>query len=192
MIILTRTLVAAALVLTATVTPSGSSGTSEQRAFLEAALFFVTNIEPRQEDTVNDREIIIYRHRIKAYLVDSNPCAVRFSTTTGTYTVWQIDFCEISSYRRLGRYEIQWWGSKTGLCIMFDGGLREMTNYYGPMVASTCGRLKFYDEYYVWSSFKDINDMTGTRLEGDYSHRSVDRMITSFKYIETLLRGKPY
>jgi hypothetical protein len=53
-----------------------------------------------------------------------------------------------------------------------------------------------YNDYRVWHSLADINDLVDVngkgRKFGGYSHRPVDRMIASFEYIVMLLTGKPY
>jgi hypothetical protein len=90
MISFTKTLVSAALA-SAMISPVKAQTT--KTSFLEAALFFLTGVEPTDEDSVTDREIILRREPLVAHLVDENPCAVRLRNTRNN-TVWQMDFCK--------------------------------------------------------------------------------------------------
>lgn len=97
-----------------------NGGTRDQRAFLEAAVFFITGVDTTKVDMVTNREIVLGRYPIVAYLVDSNPCAVRIRTTTKPYTVWQMDFCKITHYQRVNYvpiYQLVWVGQKSAFCV---------------------------------------------------------------------------
>jgi hypothetical protein len=98
MINLTRTLVTAALVATAAVSPVKAAEVS----FLEAGLFFLTDLQPGEGDRVTDREIVLARYPLIAYTVDDSPCAIRIRNTL-TRFIWQMDFCKIASARWDGR-----------------------------------------------------------------------------------------
>jgi hypothetical protein len=175
-------------------------GTSEQGAFLEAALFFITGVDASSNEIVSNRKIKLGRYPIVAYLVDSNPCAIRLRTTTLPYTVWQMDFCKITNYEQshdmgpgIRHYRILWRGYKTAFCTY--RGWDKNANYTGPIGEpdSTCSILgedyapHLPQNWYVaWSSDLDVLSLIedGKARGGQ---RSVDRMIASFKYIVRLL-----
>jgi hypothetical protein len=93
MINLTRTLLAVVAISTATISPVKANV-----SFLEAALFFLTGVEATNQDIVTDREIILRRYPLVAYLVDGNPCAVRIRNTNNN-RLYQMDFCKITGWR---------------------------------------------------------------------------------------------
>jgi hypothetical protein len=174
-----------------------SSPDKAETSFLEAALFFITGVDATSEDSVTEREIVLRREPIVAYLVDSNPCAFRIRTTTQPYTVWQWDFCKITHYQGggLSRYDttVLWMGHKTAFCIY--RGWNKNENYTGPIDEQNCRGVfnetaPLANGYTAWNSYLDI----GSLIDRDKPRggRSRDRMIASFKYIVTLLRGKPY
>ena len=73
---------------------SHPSARADNPSFLEAALFFLTGVEPGPTDTVTDQEIILQRYPIVAYVVDGKPCAVRIRNTTDNQ-IWHMDFCKL-------------------------------------------------------------------------------------------------
>ena len=169
-----------------------NGGTRDQRAFLEAAVFFITGVDTTKVDMVTNREIVLGRYPIVAYLVDSNPCAVRIRTTTKPYTVWQMDFCKITHYQRVNYvpiYQLVWVGQKSAFCVYRGWSLNE--NYIGPIDEQTseCVRADGASAA-IWSSTDDIRNLITIHNSGGF--RDVGRMVASFKYIVTLLTGKPY
>jgi hypothetical protein len=82
MVDLTRTLTAAALAVTATISPAKAETT-----FLEAAMFFITGVDATSEDTVSEDEIRLHRYPIVAYLAGN--CAVRIRMTTAPSWVYK-------------------------------------------------------------------------------------------------------
>jgi hypothetical protein len=167
-------------------------------SFLEAALYFLTAIEPTQGDTVNGSKIILARYPIVAYLVDDKPCAVRIRTTTQPYTIWQMDFCKITYYQ---------WSSGTWIFVgepnaFCKGRWNRNEDYSGaieriasPMFGrAMCGVGDGATGQLAFIGITDISDF----IELGYkSHsRSQPRLMQSFKYIEMLLtpaeQRKPY
>jgi hypothetical protein len=179
--------------------PSGlaEGGTREQRAFLEAALFFITGVDTSREDMVANREIVLDRYPIVAYLMEDNDCAVRIRHTAKPYWVLQMDFCKITHWQDMGRYGVRWFGYKSATCFLFDGWDKN-ENYFGEINAqnSRCsiyeyGRDDTSNTYTAWTDGIGIESLLPEPgPKGD--RRAVDRMIASFKYIVTLLTGKPY
>src|SRR5262249_12513825 len=96
MINLIRTLAAVAVISTGTISP-----VEAKISFLEAALFFLTDVEATHEDTATDREIILRQYPIVAYLVDGNPCLVRIRSGSRPNSIWQMDFCKITRWQWL-------------------------------------------------------------------------------------------
>jgi hypothetical protein len=66
--------------------------------FLEAALFFLTDVETSNQDYVTETEIRLRRWPIVAYLVEDAPCVVRLRNTNYD-RLWQFDFCKITEAR---------------------------------------------------------------------------------------------
>ena len=137
--------------------------------------------------------------------LDNDGCAVRVRTTTQPYTIWQFDFCKITYWRsqtKFGFYSADWFGEFTGFRLFKGWNKNEnYTGYIGPNNSrcSLDGQKQAANEpdnYRVWLSLLDINDLVDVngkgRKFGGYSLWRVDRMIASFKYIVTLLTGKPY
>jgi hypothetical protein len=178
---------------------STHSGTSEQRAFLEAAFFFITGVDATAQEIVTNREIHLDRYPIVGYLVDDNRCAIRIRTTTQLYVVWQMDFCKITHYEDSTKYSnrtVTWRGYKTAFCT--HRGWDKNTNYTG-LINKQNSRCGLYDQsdseymknwHIVWTSAFDAHGLLDGKART--GGRSVDRMIASFKYITTLLAGKPY
>lgn len=170
-------------VVTALLAVSTVSPVKAETSFLEAALFFLTGVDTTNEDTVTDREIRLRQYPLVAYLVDGKPCAVRLRNTE-TNNIWEMDFCKITSFERStpvpGVVSYSWEG-KGVLCISRHRQQKE--NYIDPdfaKISSEC-RNNVYGGI-------DIGFFVGSEFRG----RSVDRMIASFKYIQSLLTGKPY
>lgn len=199
--------VAILLLLTGTLVNPAHSEANKQRAFLEAATYFITwvEVDPSKGDVVSDTQIELGRWPIVIYLPDNN-CAVRLRTTTKGYTVWQMDFCKLKYWRsetQFGHTTATWIGERSAWCTYWAWDKNE--NYYGdinPLNSKHCsvdppGSSANDQGYYqAWTSLNDINDLVDVngkgRKFGGYSQRPVDRMIASFKYIVTLLTGKPY
>jgi len=183
------------------------TATREQREFLEAATYFITalDVDSGRGDVVSGTQIEPAKYPI-VICIGNSGCAVRLRTTTWPYTIWQFDFCKITHWRsttRYGHYSATWFGGFTAFCIYRGWDRNE--NYTGDIgpTNSRCGLDgqknavdDEYNTYRVWHSLADINDLVDVngkgRKFGDYSRRPVDRMIASFKYILTLLTGKPY
>jgi hypothetical protein len=211
MISLARVVVAAALLAISTIAPAKA-----ETSFLEAAMYFITAVEPVAGDTVTDDEIILTRYPIVAYLVSDNRCAIRIRRRNEPYWVLQMDFCKINA-----RNGGLWYGYKTALCVMgHDSNDKDFMewnkneNYFGPIDEqnSKCGYLQTGDANPsnvplepIWGWLDDIN----TLLDSDFLNpgqtvarhdrqirrttaRSQQRMIASYKYIQSLLTGKPY
>jgi hypothetical protein len=187
MVDLTRTLTAAALAVTATISP-----TKAETTFLEAAMFFITGVDATSEDTVSESQITLHRYPVVAYLVDR--CKVRLRATKVPYTIWQMDFCKFTGYQQTsdpGGWNIVWWGRKDTLCI-YKSWDKNM-NYDGPIddENSTCNPLggNGPDHYVAWNSEFGVDTFFG----GQAGRRSsLDRMMSAYKYIQSLLTGKPY
>ena len=187
MVDLTRTLTAAALAVTATISPAKAETT-----FLEAAMFFITGVDATSEDTVSEDEIRLHRYPIVAYLAGN--CAVRIRMTTAPSWVYQMDFCKFTGYQRSSRpggWTIVWLGRKDTLCICKSWD--KNANYDGPIndENSTCNPLGGGDpdgRYTAWNSEFGLDIFFGQAGR----RSSVDRMMGAYKYIELLLTGKPY
>jgi hypothetical protein len=183
---------------------SREGGTSEQRAFLEAALFFITGVDAASDEIVGNREIVLRQYPIVAYLVDSNSCAVRIRTTTQPYIVWQMDFCKITHYEQSTRYgnvTVYWLGYKTAFCTYkgwnkdenYTGTIGELDSKCTVYGVGSSGEDPEGPEHIAWSSMLDVR----TLFNGDaHTGRSVDRMIAAFKNIRMLVtppeQRKPY
>lgn len=161
-------------------------------SFLEAGFFFVTAVDPdpRQGDVIDNGQIDLPRYNLVAYLVSSNPCAVRIRTTTKPYFVWQIDFCKITHYQAtrfvpINPAPIYWFGERTGFCTYRDWDMN--LNYDGPinMENATCAK----ESGIIWTSLNDVDTLLHG---GGNSRRSIERMVAAFRYIVALLSGKPY
>ena len=157
--------------------------------FLEAALFFLTGVDTNDWDVVTDREIRLARYPLVAYLVNAKPCAVRLRNTENN-NVWEMDFCKLTYFGR-SRPGIRgdpstsyyyWEGEGGVLCISRQWQVKE--NYIDTdfaKISSSCTNEV--------NDGIDIRHFVGGKFRG---YRSKDRMVASFKYIETLLTGKPY
>jgi hypothetical protein len=88
---LTGTLVVAALAAIAILSPTQATEVS----FLEAGLFFLTDLQPGPNDVVTPSEIRLADHPLVAYTVDDN----RIRNTQTGY-IYQMDFCK---FIRTGR-----------------------------------------------------------------------------------------
>jgi hypothetical protein len=195
----TKTLVSAALVATAMISPVKAQTT--KTSFLEAALFFLTGVEQTDEDSVTDREIILRREPLVAHLVDENPCAVRLRNTRNN-TVWQMDFCKITEYRWVPGDSAYytgyiWIGREDAFCVSWKWGKRE--NYTDPDFTKISTKCGLYNTGWGKAAFDHRIDI-GVFVDKDSRPRywnrprSQERMVASFKYIVTLLTGKskPY
>jgi len=191
-----RTLVTAAVI--ATISPVEA----KQPSFLEAALFFLTSVEPTAEDSVTDREIILRREPVVAYLVDGAPCVVRLRNTR-TDAVWQMDFCKITSYRWMqgssARYSTYlWFGEPDAFCFSDKWDRHE--NYTDPdfaKIATRCSAIKRPWGYEVFNDHVPISNFgistfvnTRNSMHPEW-YRSQARMVDCFEYIVTLLTGEP-
>ena len=178
------------------------SGTGKQRAFLEAALYFLTNVDAdaSRGDVIDTEQIALGRYPAVIYLVNGNPCAVRLRTTTMPYTIWQMDFCKITYVQRRNTYggpAYYWNGYKTALCT--HKGWDKNENYTGAIDEQECmpeqNKMPRYEGekgpniYLIYTSVNNIDTLFGDRPS---QIRSAERMMASFKYIQTLLTGKPY
>jgi hypothetical protein len=204
MISFTKTFISAALVASVMISPVKAQTT--KTSFLEAALFFLTGVEPTDDDSVTDREIILRREPLVAYLVDDNPCAVRLRNTRNN-TVWQMDFCKLTEYRWMNadpalygaayNTGYRWIGKRDAFCVSWKWDKRE--NYTDPdfaKITTDCGLYNTawgrvaVDHHIDIGFFVDKYSMPRYRNPS----RSQERMVASFKYIVTLLTGKskPY
>ena len=188
MVDLTRTLAAAALAISATIAPA-----TAETSFLEAALFFITGLDATSEDTVSEDEIRVGRYPLVAYLTGN--CAVRIRNTKAPNWVYQWDFCKFTGYQRSsspGGWSIIWRGRKDTLCIYKDWG--KNVNYDGPIddENSTCNPLGGGGpdpySYIAWNSDFGVDIFFGQAGR----RSSVDRQMGAYKYIESLLTGRPY
>jgi hypothetical protein len=176
-------------------------------SFLEAALFFLTDVEVTHQDTATDREIILRQYPIVAYLVDGNSCLVRIRNTSSNVT-WQMDFCKITgwqwlpgeSYMTTDHHLLEagyHWFGKDAYCI--SRNWHEDENYMDPdfaKIVSRCnlatlisggGELAYSDKY-------DIEGFVNKDGRSRGGRPSI-RMIASFRYLMWLLKGdepKPY
>ena len=106
-----------------------------------------------------------------------------------------MDFCKFKYYdhANVPYRKINWFGYKSAFCgLVWDKNV----NYTGPINEqnSTCipdqmATRGLNGWQLVWTSDRNVNNFIG-RDNRELS-RSVDRMIASFKYIETLLTGEP-
>jgi hypothetical protein len=184
-----------------------SSGTGEQRAFLEAALFFLTGVDATSDEIVSERQIVLRRYPLVAYLVDGKPCVVRLRNTT-SHQIWQLDFCKITSYE----WSVliwRWNGKPDAFCVstwgdsnIWEGKPDE--NFTDPDFTKTgrpveCGLFGTNNVPGGTIAF-DGNwdaDWFTTGYENRYERmRSQQRVMASFKHIRTLLtppeQRKPY
>jgi hypothetical protein len=188
-------------------------------SFLEAALFFLTAIEPVPEDVVSDSRIALSKYPIVAYLVEDNPsCQVRLRTTIQPYTVWQMDFCKLVRYEWRGNA----WafiGKPGAFC---RGALAKDEDYMDTIwklddpnnvvvkspinmsspLSCDLGTAPDFEKdktgpYSLAVAFQGTLDMSKfIELNKVYGLRSQSRLLESMKYIDTLLtppeRRKPY
>jgi hypothetical protein len=179
-------------------------------SFLEAALYFLTAVEPEPEDVISERRIALRKYPIVAYLVDDNPCAVRLRTTIKSYTIWQMDFCKLTGYE---------WRTAAPLTLTVIGkpdafckGEWKDEDYMGAMEdiavpmylnrpSGPCGIGVVYNpetnrQDAVLAFLGTMDMSTYIKLDKVYGQRSQERLLQSMKYIQTLLtspeRRKPY
>jgi hypothetical protein len=74
-------------------------------SFIEAALYFLTAVEPSAFDEADDYHIVLSNYPIRIYLLESDRCVVRLRTTTKPITFWQMKFCELTGYQWTNRTE---------------------------------------------------------------------------------------
>jgi hypothetical protein len=134
MINLAKAFVTAMLVATAAITPAKA-----ETSFLEAALFFLTGVEPGPEDIVTDQEILLLRYSIAAYLVDGKPCAVRIRNRL---RIWEMDFCKIVSYHfsvHVGAWDFRDdSGGDPDKCAFVVADRVVHENYMGDLIGRQC------------------------------------------------------
>ena len=193
----TRIFVAAALFATATISP-----VKAETSFLEAALFFLTAADTRSEDSVTDREIILRRYPIVAYLVDGEPCKVRLRNTSD-HRIFQIDFCKLTSYSFWRQPEdvyggmwvfgrgFQGWNSGPEPEAFCVSTWLPDKNYLEPDFRKTGNPVRCQSQYLGNMHIKDFVEGSGVGY-----HRPQERMVASFKYIVMSLtppeQRKPY
>jgi hypothetical protein len=167
----------------------------ENVSFLEAALFFMTNIEPQSGDEVTPDQITIHSWPIVAYTVKDNPCAIRIRMTQPPYSILQFDFCQITHWGvESGSFNRAWYwmGHKTAFCTYRNVWDATAGNYDGPIndQNAKCGQSgpTPTGEHLAYRSTWEIQ----TLFYGKYSQRDVGRMVSAYKYIESMLAAKPY
>jgi hypothetical protein len=203
MISLARVFIAAALLGVATISPVKAQ---TQASFLEAALYFMTDLEPTAQDIVTEDEIVVrYGSMVLvAYTVPSNRCAVRIRkklepTLSGVIT--QFDFCKLTNYQLDstpgGHVNVTWLGHRTGMCIY--KGWDKNENYYGPIDDSNAqcggnGCSAGAPDYCVLhgSALDLLYLLYGGPLVPQRTHLDAKRMVSAVEYIGYLLTGKPY
>jgi hypothetical protein len=167
-----------------------ASASAKNVSFIEAALYFMTAVEPTAFDEVDDYHIVLSQYPMRIYLLDSDSCIVRLRTTTKPYTFWQMKFCKITGY--------QW--SNDGLNtaggswdfvakdsdkdLFCQARLDRNDDYMGEMKMETC--FAFYSGVISMDSL----------LNHRFPPRSQTRMMESMKYIAKILtppaQRKPY
>ena len=202
MINLIRTLAAVAVITTATVSP-----VEAKISFLEAALFFLTDVEATHEDTATDREIILRQYPLVAYLVDGNPCLVRLRSGSRN-SIWQMDFCKITHWQWLPTGEpstppgfsvqagYHWFG-KDALCV--SRNWHEDENYMDPdfakivthcnLMVTMGGKIIAYSEHDDIGGFvsKDGRSRGGTPLASNDSILQIPHVVTQRRGAEAIL-----
>jgi len=177
--------------------------TREAGKFLEAVTYFITglDVDPSNGDIVSNNQIKFGKYPAVIYLYEGNPCAVRLQATSSPYVVWQLDFCKITymhTQSQMGHLQVYWYGAEDGSCIYRGSNIKKDENYQGHIGLdnSSChfGIGKGGYGWMMWNEGIDIEKLVGKGNSNQfyYPYRSVSRMIASFKYIETLLTGKPY
>jgi hypothetical protein len=176
-------------------TPEPLRPVKAEVSFLEAALFFLTGVEPTDEDSVTDREIILRREPLVAYLVD-DPCIVRLRNTNND-SIWQMDFCKITEWRWASGLQAGyvWIGKSNAFCVSWKWNKPE--NYTDPdfwKIMSTCHSYQLGWGSVVVDHTINIGVFVDKGNRPRNRPRSQERMVASFKYIVTLLTGKskPY
>ena len=155
------------------------------------------------DTNVTNREVVLDQYPIVAYLVDSNPCAVRIRHTETPHWIMQMDFCKITHYQKMYG-AVRWYGYKGAMCYFYGWDKNE--NYFGPINEQNSKRCSIYEYkseglsnwYTAWTSGIDINDLLPE--PGQHQNyaplRSEERMIGAFTYIVKLLtppeQRKPY
>jgi hypothetical protein len=208
MIDLTRVLVTAALVATAAVSPVRAAEVS----FLEAGLFFLTDLQPGEGDRVTDREIVLARYPLVAYTVDDSPCAIRIRNTL-TRVIWHMDFCKIASARWEGRAGFMIFvGRRDAFCWARWVSNDDPGNYQGDLreisPRARCGQGSWPIDTPDTASPQALADGFGPSVylstwgvglfiaHGEPRPRDTQRMLAALKYIARLQtppeQRKPY
>jgi hypothetical protein len=145
-----------------------------------------------------NREIVLDRYPIVAYLVGDNACAVRIRHTETPYWLLQMDFCKMTHFQKMYG-AVRWFGYKSAMCFYY--GWDKNQNYFG-VIDGQNSKCSLYESksdslgnwYTAWTSGIEVNNLLPTPGQNQKykTQRSEERMIASFKYIVTLLTGKPY
>jgi hypothetical protein len=158
-------------------------------SFIEAALYFLTAVEPSAFDEADDYHIVLSNYPIRIYLLESDRCVVRLRTTTKPITFWQMKFCELTGYQWTNNGMSTHGGSwqfvgKDNSQLFCQSHLDRNEDYMGELKMETC--FSYYDGVISMDSL----------LNRRYPPRSQARMLESLKYIIKLLtppeQRKPY
>jgi|GEM_PF-4291974 len=162
-------------------------GTREQREFLEAAAFFLTGVDATSDEIVSNREIVLRQYPLVIYLVDNKPCTVRMRNPERQW-VMQWDLCKITNYLwHQGGWV--WEGEPDAFCA---SRWLPNENYVDPDFKKLGERVKCNQPAAMQGSWDAQYFATGEFRDYRVPWRSQERMMASFKYIVTLLTGKPY
>jgi hypothetical protein len=166
--------------------PSRDSGDSNRRSLLEAVAFFMTGVDAGADEIVSDNQIVLRNYPIVVYLVDGNRCVARLRLMT-THAIWQLDFCKITEYRweRQGFWE--WYGDPGVFC---QAKWLPDENYIEPDF-TRIGTVKCKGNTAFQGNWDAELFVTG-KFDLTRGWRSQDRVMAAYKYIVTLLTGKPY
>jgi hypothetical protein len=196
-IMFTKVLITAVLAATVMLSPAKA-----EPSFLEAALFFLTNVEAGGSDTITDSEIALSRYSLVAYLGPAEPngrtCRVRLRNTA-TNQIWQMNFCKLHGYQYSQFGGGGFWvfeGDAEAWCTVTP---KVNENYMGemdketwgdgdlPVACSKGGGLPGHKAVFAGgrgiSEFIPLARSIGT---------SQQRVIDCFRYIMALLGAKPY
>jgi|SRR5262245_38284249 len=183
-----------------------------QTSFVEAALFFLTSIEPSQNDTVDDDEIVLADFPLAAYSVPEDQCLIRLRRTRAPFTTWQFNFCIVTGFELHTEPPAPgvrvWWKGKPGVfCsretaregkiegLKFGGRCdipmtgNALTNPGPPYVYITNGTKRYEGRRFL--STAELGSAERTESLSGYPRRNID----AYRYIaETFLGAefKPY
>lgn len=171
-----------------------------ETSFLQAALFFLTDVEATRNDDVSETEINLRQYPLVIYLMEDVPCVVRIRNTR-TNILWQMNFCKITrwTWEGPGAWAGYRWIGAGAFCVSRKWNRNE--NYTDPdfaKIATACDLEQH--PYYGTSAYLDRLDirfyLSGDGWSWQWNWgRSRDRMIASFRYIVWILNGeepKPY